>query len=130
MTTRSTDQERVFRERVALEYLSDGAGSAYAAKHLADRFNVSLRQARRYVSAASFELVNACTPAELDRQMMLAIHRLDLIAGRAMSQGDRELAVKATQAGCAALSQFRRAISAPLTRFRLPSQTHVEDIPF
>ncbi len=121
MGDRATDAQRAARERDALELLSSGAGSAFAAATLAERYGVSLRQARRYVAAASFELCDAATPAELDRQAMLSLHRLDLIAGRAMAAGDESLAVRATRAHAAALAQFRRAISAPVTRFRLPT---------
>jgi len=121
MAERATDAQRAARERAALELLSSGAGSAFAGATLAERYGVSLRQARRYVAAASFELCDAATPAELDRQEMLSLHRLDLIAGRAMAAGDESLAVRATRAHAAALAQFRRAISAPVTRFRLPT---------
>jgi len=121
MAERCTDAERRQREQDALELLSSGAGSAFAAATLAERYGVSLRQARRYVSAASFELVDAATPHELDRQAMLSLHRLDLIAGRAMAAGDEALAVRATRCHAAALAQFRRAITAPQTRFRLPT---------
>lgn len=121
MAERCTDAQRKQREQDALEMLSSGAGSAFTAATLAERYGVSLRQARRYVAAASFELVDAATPHELDRQAMLSLHRLDLIAGRAMAAGDEALAVRATRCHAAALAQFRRAISAPQTRFRLPT---------
>lgn len=118
--TRCSDAERRGREAAALELLQAGAGSAFAAATLAERFGCSLRQARRYVAAASFELCDLVSPAELDRQAMLSLHRLDLIAGRAMAAADDGLAVRATRAHAAALAQFRRAIAAPATRFRLP----------
>ena len=130
MAARSTDRDRAKREAEALELLSSGAGSAYAAQVLAQKHGVSLRQARRYVSAASFELCAPATPASLDTWQMLSLYRLDLIAGRAMAANETDLAIKATKAHSQALCQFRRAISAPLTRFRLPSQPHAEDIPF
>ena len=130
MAARSTDRDRAKREAKALELLRSGAGSAYAADRLADLYGVSLRQARRYVSAASFELVDPATPCSLDSQAMLSLYRLDLIAGRAMAEGEPELAIKATRAHSAALAQFRRAITAPVTRFRLPSQVHTSEVPF
>lgn len=119
---RATDAEVARREAEALEMLNNGAGTAYTANALAQKYKVTLRQARRYVSAASFELCDAATPHELDRQAMLSLHRLDLIAGQAMTEGDRDLAIKATRAHSAALAQFRRAIMAPATRFRMPTQ--------
>ncbi len=118
---RATDAERVRREGEALELLSAGAGTAFAAQTLAERYGVSLRQARRYVSAAAFDLCEPATPHALDTAAMLAIHRLDLIAGRAMVAGDESTAIRATRAQAAALAQFRRAITAPATRFRLPA---------
>ena len=121
MAPRSSDAELAGRVADALALLSAGAGSAFAAATLAERYGVSLRQARRYVAGASFELCDPATPAELDRQAMLSLHRLDLIAGRAMAAGDDGTAVRATRAHAAALAQFRRAITAPVTRFRLPT---------
>lgn len=118
---RATEIEVSRREAEALQLLNSGAGTAYAAATLAEKYGVTLRQARRYVSVASFELVEPATPAELDRQGMLSLHRLDLIAGRAMAEEDHELAIKATRAHSQALAQFRRAITAPVTRFKLPT---------
>jgi hypothetical protein len=118
--TRSSDAELRKRELDALELLASGVGSAFSAQTLAERYGVSLRQARRYVATASFELVDPATPAELDRLAMLSLHRLDLVAGRAMAAGDEATAIRATRAHAAALAQFRRAITAPVTRFRLP----------
>lgn len=137
MAARSTDAQLRERERAALELLSTGAGTAFAAAALAERYGVSLRQARRYVAAASFELCDDATPAELDRQAMLSLHRLDLIAGRAMAAGDEATAIRATRAHSVALAQFRRAITAPATRFRLrdlrsiaPDSAAPPDCPF
>lgn len=118
---RATDAERCSREADALELLASGVGSAFAAQTLASRYGVSLRQARRYVAAASFELVDPATPHALDQGAMLTLYRLDLIAGRAMAAGDDAMAVRASRAHAAALAQFRRALTAPCgSRFRLP----------
>lgn len=133
MADRSSDKERATREAAALKLLSNGSGSAYAASLLSKRYGVSLRQARRYVAAASFELCDPAIPAELDRQGMLSLHRLDLIAGRAMESGTPEdiaLAIKATRAHTAALAQLRRAVTVPATRFRLPTSRASPDLPF
>lgn len=120
MTGRASDRELQDRIAAALELLRAGYGSALTASELAGRFGVSLRTARRYVSAASWELCDTATPLELDRQAMLTLHRLDLIAGRALQLGDDDLAVKASRAQATALAQFRRAIEARGTRYRLP----------
>jgi hypothetical protein len=133
MADRSSDKERAAREAAALQLLSTGSGSAYAAALLAERYGVSLRQGRRYVAAASFDLCDPATPAELDRQGMLSLYRLDLIAGRAMESGtpeDLALAIRATKAHSSALAQFRRAITAPAgSRFRLPTSRASPDLP-
>lgn len=130
---RSSDAEQ--RERIAdaLELLASGAGSAFAAQTLSERYGVSLRQARRYVNAASCDLVDPATPAALDTAAMLSLYRLDLVAGRAMAAGDDATAIRATRAHAAALAQFRRAITAPAVRFRLPdsrSGRPAADFPF
>lgn len=122
MADRSTDRERARRESEALELLSSGAGSAYAALQLAERYGVSQRQARRYVAVASLELCGQITPYSLDMAAGLTLHRLSMIAGRATLAGDDALAVRASRAEAAAIAQMRRAISAPVTRFRLPTQ--------
>lgn len=132
MADRATDAERAAREAAALQLLSTGSGSAYTASLLAQRYSVSLRQARRYVAAASFDLCDPATPQALDTQAMLSLHRLDLIAGRAMESGSPEdlaLAIRATKAHASALAQFRRAITAPTTRFRLPTSRASPDLP-
>ena len=134
MADRSSDAERASREAAALQLLSTGSGSAYAASLLADRYGVSLRQARRYVAAASFELCDSATPAEIDRQYLLSLHRLDLIAGRAMESGTAEdlaLAIRATRAHASALAQFRKALEpGRQTRFRLPTDRASPDLPY
>ena len=130
---RSSDAERATREAAALQLLSTGSGSAYAAALLAERYGVSLRQARRYVAAASFDLCDPATPQALDTQAMLSLHRLDLIAGRAMESGSPEdlaLAIRATRAHASALAQFRRALEpGRQTRFRLPTSRASPDLP-
>lgn len=126
MADRASDKERAGREAAALLLLGEGKGSAYTAALLAERYGVSLRQARRYVAVASFDLCDPATPAELDRLGMLSLHRLDLIAGRAMESGtpeDAALAIRATKAHALALAQFRRAIEPRAgSRFRLPTK--------
>jgi hypothetical protein len=119
---RATDLEVARRTAEAIELLNSGAGTAYAAQVLAEKYNITLRQARRYVNSASFEVCDSATPHELDRQAMLSLHRLDLIAGRAMAEGDQKLAIAATKAHGMALAQFRRAITAPATRFKLSTE--------
>ena len=133
MSDRSSDKERAAREAAALQLLSTGSGSAYAASLLSERYGVSLRQARRYVAAASFDLCDPATPAELDRQGMLSLHRLDLIAGRAAESGtpeDLALCIRATKAHLQALAQFRRALEpGRQTRFRLPTSRASPNLP-
>jgi hypothetical protein len=121
MADRCTDAELRKREADALELLASGCGTAYSSQVLATRYGCSIRTARRYVQSASFELTEALTPSELDRQMLLVLHRLDLVSGKAAAAGDDALAVRASKAHASALAAFRRALSVPAgSRFRLP----------
>lgn len=119
---RATDAESAAREAAALELLSAGAGTALSAQTLATRYGVSIRQARRYVAAAALDLCGDVTPASLDLAAGLSLHRLELIAGRAAVAGDDATAIRAGRAHASALAAFRRAITAPVTRFRLPTR--------
>jgi hypothetical protein len=131
---RATDAERVKREADALELLAAGMGTAYSAQILSERYGVSLRTARRYVAAAAFDLTGPLNPATLDSMAMVTLHRLDLLAGQAIAENDSGMAIRASRAHAAALAQFRKAITAPNTRFRLPPSgpppPSEEDLPF
>ena len=128
---RSTDREQAARVSAALALLNDGKGSAYAAALLSSEFGVSLRQARRYVNLAALQLCEDLNPVELDQLASLSLHRLELIAGQSIAAGDTKLAITATKAHLSAVAQLRRAISAPLTKFRLSTNyTHPPDPPF
>lgn len=132
MVNRATDKQQGERVAAALAFLNQGIGSAYAASLLADQFGVSLRQARRYVNLAALQLCENLNPTELDQLASLSLHRLELIAGQSISAGDNKTAITATKAHLAAVSSLRRAISAPLTKFRL-SNTYTKpppDLPF
>lgn len=124
---RATDQQLSDRETEALELLSNGSGSAYAASLLSHKYQVSLRQARRYVSAAAPHLCEALTLENIEDQFGFALYRLELIAGRAMAESNSaealQLAILATKAHTAALCQFHKALSATQTRCRLPTVT-------
>ena len=128
---RATDREQGERVAAALVLLNDGKGSAYAAALLSSEFGVSLRQARRYVNLAALQLCEDMNPVELDQLASLSLHRLELIAGQSIAAGDTKMAIIATKAHLSALAVFRRAISAPLTKFRLSTKyTQPPDPPF
>ena len=128
---RATDREQGERVAAALALLNDGKGSAYAAALIAAEYSVSLRQARRIINLAALQLCNDLNPTELDTIAGLSLHRLELIAGRAMDSGENALAISATKAHLSAVAQLRRAISAPMTRFRLSTAyTAPPDPPF
>ena len=131
MVNRSDSLEMTDRQLQALQLLRQGAGTALTAEILATKHNVSLRQARRYVSVAALELVGEMTPHSLDVEAGTVLHRLGSIAGNAMLEQDTDLAIKATKAQAQALAQFRRAITAPATRFRFNEVPATEsDSPF
>ena len=136
MASRSTDAELQQRTAAALELLQAGTGSAGTAAELAERYGCSIRQARRYVRLAALELAGEMTPHDLDTEAGLILHRLSLLADAAQRDGDRAAALAAIRAQAQALAQFRRAISAPATRFQLPPvkpappDTVPDDCPF
>jgi len=131
VANRATDRELAERVGAALEMLNDGKGSAYAAALLSVDYAISLRQARRYVNLAALELCNDLNPAELDTIAGLSLHRLELIAGQCLSDGEISLSIQATKAHLSAVAQLRRAISAPMTKFRLSTAyTAPPDTPF
>ena len=107
---RCTDAELSDRETAALELLAAGTGSALTALTLAERFGVSLRQARRYVQVARFELMEDLSTHELDCGATADLYRLDLIAGRAVTAGDDGLAIRATAAHGRLTAQLRKAL--------------------
>ena len=119
--TRATDSELRRREAAALELLAAGAGTALAAQTLSERYGVSLRTARRYIAAARLELTEPLTPHELDAMAMVTLHRLELLAGQATMEGDKVTAIRASRALATAVAQMRKAVTAPVTRFRLPA---------
>lgn len=128
MANRSTDKQQGERVAAALALLNNGTGSAYAAALLSSEFQVSLRQARRYVNLAALQLCEDLNPVELDQLASLSLHRLELIAGQSITAGDTKTAIIATKAHLSAVAQLRRAISAPLTKFRL-SNTYTKPPP-
>jgi len=131
VANRSTDKEHAERVGAALAMLNDGKGSAYAAALLSSEYAISLRQARRYVNLAALELCNDLNPTELDTIAGLSLHRLELIAGQCLSDGQILLSIQATKAHLSAVAQLRRAISAPMTKFRLSTAyTAPPDTPF
>jgi len=119
VANRATDRELSARVAAALQMLNDGKGSAYAAALLSSEYAISLRQARRYVNLAALELCNDLNPSELDSLATISLHRLELIAGQCLSDGEISLSIQATKAHLSAVAQLRRAISAPMTKFRL-----------
>ena len=128
---RATDKEQGERVAAALAFLNEGKGSAYAAALLSSEFGVSLRQARRYVNLAALQLCEDLNPVELDQLASLSLHRLELIAGQSIAAGDNKTAITATRAHLNSIALLRRAISAPLTKFRLSTQyTQPPDPPF
>ena len=130
MANRATDRELAERVGAALAMLNDGKGSAYAAALLSSEYSISLRQARRYVNLAALELCNDLNPSELDSLATISLHRLELIAGKAISSGENALAISATRAHLSAIASLRKALNVPI-RFRLSDRyTAPPDTPF
>jgi len=132
VANRATDRELAERVGAALQMLNDGKGSAYAAALLSVEYDCSLRTARRYVNLASLDLCNdLSSQTEIDTLASLSLHRLELIAGKAIESGENALAISATRAHLSALAAMRKAITAPVARFRLSTAyTAPPDTPF
>jgi hypothetical protein len=122
MADRCTDAQLRERELAALELLANGHGSAASAHTLASRYGCSLRQARRYVTAAALDLCEPMTPHFLDVEASLVLYRLDLLCGRAMDAQDEAQSLRVLKAQASALAQYRRAVTVPVQRFRLKDQ--------
>ena len=88
------------RISAALSLLVEGYAPASISRQLAADFNVSIRQARRYVSAAQLDYFDApLTRNELELGVALQIDRLDLISDRARQADDLKGEIAAIKAG-------------------------------
>ena len=95
------------RTAEALELLTIGYSPASICRTLAERHNVNLRTARRYVAVARDDYFDApMTRNELEFGLQLQVERLELIADAAKDAGDTNQEIKAIKA-CASLREAR-----------------------
>ena len=96
---RATNEQKQQRTHEAVVMLANGMGKAQAALSLVERHGISLRQAQRYCKTAALEVMadpmNTCS---LDTDIAMDMHRLDLIADKALLQGDQKTAISALKA--------------------------------
>jgi hypothetical protein len=128
---RCSDVELAERQAAAGELLCQGYSTSAASRILADRFGVSVRQARRYTRVAALERCGDSDPAELDIAILLIAENMADDAMAARESGDRKTAAQIEKARAAVLTQFRKAV-APVkpTRIRLPNARTKPVMPF
>ena len=96
---RTTQDGLNAREKEAMLLLSKGVGRARVSSMLAERHSLSLRQAQRYTQTAALELMaEPLSTLQLDTDIALDLHRLDLLADSAMDEGDKKTAISAIKA--------------------------------
>ena len=98
--TRSSKDETEARVKEALRLLIDGFTPASITRSLQAKHGVSIRQARRYTTAAQLDLFDApMTRNELEFGLALQVERLDLIADKCSAGGDLKMEIQAIKAG-------------------------------
>ena len=108
--TRSTNEELDQREKKALDLL-DEMSPASAVRYLAKQFEVSPRQARRYVKKALILSFDApLSTDELGFSIANNMERLERIADAAATEGDRKTEIAATRAAIQAAESRLKAI--------------------
>jgi hypothetical protein len=119
---RCTDAELAERQAAAGDLLCRGFSTSAASRIVADRFGVSLRQARRYTRIAALERCSDSDSTELDLAILLIAENMAEDAMAARESGDRKAAAQIDKARAAVLTQFRKAV-APVKpqRIRLPT---------
>ena len=109
---RSTSCEVAERVEAARELLVQRLGTAYAAQELAERYGVTDRQARNYVSRAAKELYCSLDMAGLRSAAEEEIHLLKLMCAQAVKEGDTTAERKSRVAVAAAADRHMRAVFA------------------
>lgn len=108
--TRCTNDELDQREQKALDLL-DEMSPASAVRFLAKQFDVSPRQARRYVKKAlMFSFDAPLSTNELGFSIANNMERLERIADAAATEGDRKTEISATRAAIQAAESRLKAI--------------------
>ena len=95
--------------------LSRGVGRARVCTILAEKHSLSLRQAQRYTQTAALELMaEPLTTLQLDTDIALDLHRLDLLADSAMDEGDKKTAISAIKARASIANARLRSLESVL----------------
>ena len=103
---RASAAEYQSRIQEALEGLQRGLKSASVVKMLSSQYNVTPRQARRYVKAARCEMYDAPdTYNELFELQQENIDHLSLMADEAKAAGDSKTSIQAAKAAAAVIDK-------------------------
>ena len=108
---RCTDLELELRIAEAVALLDQGLGTAYPAKVLADRYGVTLRQARKYVNAAFFEWAGTLSRDRVDREQLNCLMISENLLRQAIESGDLKAAGNLNKQRSYILNQADRMIS-------------------
>ena len=107
LVTRSSKDETEQRVAEALDLLIEGYAPASIAKNLANKYKVTLRQARRYVAAAQLDYFDApMTRNDLEWGVARQLERMEEIAQESMLAKDTDHEIKARKA-FASISESR-----------------------
>ena len=116
---RTTKEGLNAREKEALTLLSRGVGRARVCTLLAEKHKLSLRQAQRYTQTAALELMaEPLSTLQLDTDIALDLHRLDLLADSAMDEGDKKTAISAIKARASIANARLRTLESVNTQVR------------
>ena len=116
---RTTKEGLSAREKEAMLLLSRGVGRARVCTILAEKLSLSLRQAQRYTQTAALELMaEPLSTLQLDTDIALDLHRLDLLADSAMDEGDKKTAISAIKARASIANARLRSLESVNTQVR------------
>ena len=119
------------RQTAAGELLIRCFSTSAASRAIAERYGVSLRQARRYTRIAALDRCGDGDVAALDIEILLIAENMSEDALAARDDGDRKTAAQIEKARAAMLTQFRKAV-APVRpqRIRLPTARSKPELPW
>ena len=116
---RTTKEGLSAREKEAMLLLSGRVGRARVCTILAEKHSLSLRQAQRYTQTAAMELMaEPFSTLQLDTDIALDLHRLDLLADSAMDEGDKKTAISAIKARASIANARLRSLESVNTQVR------------
>ena len=95
--TRATAQTKKERRAECLRLLGEGMGIHQLTTHVAERWGVSRRQARRYVRAAQEQFAGDYAETEDGHKMFEVVHALERVVHEGLKKGDLSNVVGASK---------------------------------